>query len=132
MIIGRVMGIALVVLGATVSLAPAAAQTRSTRDTTTAYGARLTADTALAAANRHRVNNRLNNRLNNSINLRIERYTPTIATDPGTAFTVSHDDGTRTSPIGASNGLSPQTGTSVGGIRGPVAQADDAPDISRD
>lgn len=97
---GAVIAVALFPSGA------ASAQTRSTRDTATAYGARLTPDTTPAAANRHRVNNRLNNRINNRLSLRIERYTPTALADPDAAYTVSRDDGTRNNPTATAGGTS--------------------------
>ncbi|WP_298808771.1 hypothetical protein [uncultured Sphingomonas sp.] len=69
--------IALVTAVAT--LAPgilADAQTRSVRDTATAYGARLNAKGEPANLNPNRINNRVNSRLDTRLSLRIERYRP--------------------------------------------------------
>ena len=95
MTVNQVARVALIMLGLISSLGSAAAQTRSTRDTTTAYGSRMTANNEPAVVNRHRVNNRINNRLGGSIRLRIERYSPTTAANPAAAFTVSRDDAMR-------------------------------------
>lgn len=73
------------------------AQARSTRDTGTAYGARLTATDTTATVNQNRVNNRINNRLS----LRIERYRLDSITNPTAVFRSSQDDGTRSSIIAA-------------------------------
>ncbi|MCM3681444.1 MULTISPECIES: hypothetical protein [Sphingomonas] len=94
---------------ALIAVGSADAQTRSTRDTAMAYGARLTADAATVPVNRHRVNNRLSNRLDNRISLRIERYAPTVAADPGAAFTMSRDDGTHANPVDTGVGSLSQT-----------------------
>lgn len=105
----RTVGASSAIFLALVAVCSGDAQTRSTRDTATAYGARLTADAATVPVNRHRVNNRLNNRLNNRISLRIERYAPTVAANPGAAFTTSRDDGTHVNPVDTGVGSPSQT-----------------------
>lgn len=74
---------------------PAGAQTRSVRDTVTAYGARLDAKGEPANLNPNRVNNRINSRLDTRLSLRIERYRPDIANDPAAAFAVRPTDNAR-------------------------------------
>jgi len=82
----------------------AGAQTRSVRDTVTAYGARLDARGEPANLNPNRVNNRINSRLDTRLSLRIERYRPDINNDPATAFAVRPTDNAR---IGTDTTLSP-------------------------
>lgn len=82
-------------IGAVFSAAPGDAQTRSTKETAKAYGARLTADSVAGASNPLRVSNRVSSRIENRINLRIQRYNATRAADPGATFSVSRDDGTQ-------------------------------------
>lgn len=78
---------------------PATAQTRSVRDTATAYGARLTAKGAPAALNQYRVNNRVNNRIESRLSLRIERYRPDATANPTAAFQATQDDKSRSTPV---------------------------------
>ncbi len=75
------------------------AQTRSVRDTTTAYGARLNAKGQPANLNRARINNRVASRIDSRIDLRIERYRPEAAADPGAAFGTTMNDKTRITPV---------------------------------
>ncbi len=75
----------------------AGAQTRSARDTATAYGARLNAKAESADHNPNRINNRLNSRLDTRLSLRIERYRPNSTNDPAAAFAVRPTDNTRIS-----------------------------------
>lgn len=82
------------------------AQARSTSDTTTAYGARLTAPDATATVNQNRLNNRINNRLS----LRIERYRLDSVTNPTAAFQSNQDDGTR-NPVIVTPKLAEDTGS---------------------
>lgn len=84
-------------IGAVFSAEPGNAQTRSTKETARAYGARLTADSVAGASNSLRVNNRVSSRIENRINLRIQRYNATRAADPGATFSISRDDGTQRS-----------------------------------
>lgn len=106
--LGQVVRTGIMIAVALFPPSSASAQTRTTRDTATAYGARLTTDATPAAANRHRVNNRLNNRIANHLSLRIERYTPTTLANPNAAYTVSRDDGTRNNPTAVAGGTSLQ------------------------
>ena len=64
----------------------ASAQTRSARDTATAYGARLNAKGEPANLNPNRINNRVNSRLETRLSLRVERYRPDSTNDPAAAF----------------------------------------------
>ncbi len=73
----------------------AMAQTRTTRDTTTAYGARLDAKGAPADLNPNRYNNRINNRLDTRLSLRLERYRPDSVGDPTAAFAKPVTDNSR-------------------------------------
>lgn len=75
------------------------AQTHSVRDTATAYGARLNAKGQPSNLNPARINNRVASRIDNRINLRIERYRPEAAADPGAAFRTTMVDKTRTAPV---------------------------------
>lgn len=83
----------------TVAVAPASAQTRSSRDAATAYGARLDAKGIPANQNKNRINNRLESRINNRLSLRIERYQAEQTTDPTAAFGVKSDDKSRAAPV---------------------------------
>ena len=78
------------------------AQTRSTRDMATAYGARLNAKGQPANLNPARINSRVASRIDSRINLRIERYRPEAAADPGTAFLTTMVDKSRTALVIAS------------------------------
>lgn len=91
------LGIAFVL--AVVAASPAVAQTRSVRDTATAYGARLNAKGQPAALNANRVNNRIDNRLDNRLAVRVERYRPDSIDHPTATLTVAPDDGTHVSPV---------------------------------
>lgn len=83
---------------------PAAAQTRSARDTATAYGARLNAKGEPANLNPNRINNRVNSRLDTRLSLRVERYRPNSTNDPAAAFAVRATDNAR---VGTDTTLSP-------------------------
>jgi hypothetical protein len=83
---------------------PASAQTRSARDTATAYGARLNAKGEPANLNANRINNRVNSRLETRLSLRIERYRPDSTNNPAAAFTVRPTDNAR---VGTETTLSP-------------------------
>lgn len=78
---------------------PASAQTRSVRDTATAYGARLNARGLPANTNPARVNNRIPSRLDSRLSLRIERYRPEASANPTAAFQTQTDDKSRTAPV---------------------------------
>lgn len=105
---GRI--VALAAIAATMSLGvPAAAQTRSARDTATAYGARLDAKGEPADLNPNRLNNRINNRLDTRLSLRVERYRPDSTEDPAAAFAARPTDNTR---IGTETTLSPLASSS--------------------
>lgn len=88
----------------------AGAQTRSARDTATAYGARLSAKGEPANLNPNRINNRLNSRLDTRLSLRVERYRPDNTNDPAAAFAVRPTDNART---GTDTTLSPLSTTST-------------------
>lgn len=85
------------------------AQTRSARDTATAYGARLNAKGEPANLNPNRINNRVNSRLDTRLSLRIERYHPDSTNDPAAAFAVRATDNAR---VGTDTTLSPLSTTS--------------------
>lgn len=106
--IGKSSKYVWLVIGATFSVAPVDAQTRSTKETARAYGARITADSVAGTSNPLRVNNRVSGRIENRINLRIQRYNATRGADPGATFSVSRDDGTQRNP----NRLFARTGRS--------------------
>lgn len=89
--------------------AGAVAQTRTARDTATAYGARLNARGNLANLNPNRINNRVNSRLETRLSLRVERYHPDNAADPAAAFAVRTTDNAR---IGTETTLSPLSSSS--------------------
>lgn len=73
------------------------AQTRSVRDSSTAYGARLTAKGQPANLNESRINSRVNSRIDNRISLRIERYRPDTINNPTASFQTTQTDNSRTS-----------------------------------
>lgn len=91
--------------------ATAAAQTRTVRDTATAYGARLNAKGEPANLNPARINNRINSRLDTRLSLRIERYRPDSVADPTAAFAVKSTDNAR---IGTQATLAPLAASSEG------------------
>ena len=78
---------------------PAPAQTRSVRDTATAYGARLNAKGLPANTNPNRVNSRVDSRINNRLAVRSERYRPDNTDNPTAAFTAAQDDKSRSAPV---------------------------------
>lgn len=89
-------------MGGSALLGPvtARAQTRSVRDTATAYGARLNAKGLPANTNPARINNRIPSRLENRLSLRIERYRPEASANPTAAFqATTTDDKSRTTPV---------------------------------
>lgn len=90
-----------IVLALTLTVIPtvAPAQTRSTRDTATAYGARLASPDRRTDLNQRRVNNRIDSRIDNRLSLRLERYRPDTAADPAAAFRAVPDDGARRTPV---------------------------------
>jgi hypothetical protein len=73
----------------------ASGQTRSVRDTATAYGARLNARGQPANLNPARINSRLPSRLDSRLALRIERYRPNASDNPIDAFRTPTDDKSR-------------------------------------
>lgn len=77
------------------------AQTRSVRDTATAYGARLNARGLPATLNPSRVNSRIDRRIDSRLALRIERYRPDSTGNPTAAFAAPQDDKSRNAPIAA-------------------------------
>lgn len=87
----------LTTLGLTSALS--IAQTRSIRDTATAYGARLNAKGQPANLNPARINSRIASRIDSRINLRIERYRPEATADPGTAFRSTMVDKTQKAQV---------------------------------
>ena len=90
----------LVALVLAAAVVPAAiAQTRSVRDTATAYGARLDSQGQPTNLNQNRLNSRINNRIDNRLSLRIERYRPDATTNPTAAFTAAPNDKSRVSPL---------------------------------
>jgi hypothetical protein len=78
---------------------PAASQTRSVRDTATAYGARLDAKGRPANTNTNRINSRIDSRINSRLALRIERYRPDSTDNPTAAFQATQDDKSRAAPV---------------------------------
>jgi hypothetical protein len=88
------------VMAATVASA-GVAQTRSLRDTATAYGARLNARGQPANLNQNRLNNRISSRVDSRLELRIERYRPDNTNNPTAAFEVAKDDKSRAAPVTA-------------------------------
>lgn len=92
--------VALLTFGAVLPMASAAgAQTRSVRDTTTAYGARLDAKGTPVETNRTRIDSRLRSRIDNRLSLRLERYRPDTARDPAAAFRVNPDTDVHFTPV---------------------------------
>lgn len=91
----------LAMVGTTVSTT-GSAQTRSVRDTATAYGARLDAAGEPADLNRNRIDDRIDSRIANRIELRIERYRPGNSNDPAAVFEGRPDDKTRIDPVASS------------------------------
>lgn len=75
------------------------AQTRSVRDTATAYGACLDAKGLPANTNPARINNRIPSRLENRLSLRIERYRPEASANPTAAFQATTNDKSRIAPM---------------------------------
>lgn len=75
--------------------ASAVAQTRTVRDTATAYGARLDAKGEPADLNQNRYNNRINSRLDTRVKLRIERYRLDSVNDPTATFAAKITDNSR-------------------------------------
>jgi hypothetical protein len=78
---------------------PAPGQTRSVRDTETAYGARLNAKGLPANTNQTRANSRIDSRINNRLALRIERYRPDNTDNPTAALQAAQDDKSRSAPV---------------------------------
>ncbi len=108
---------ALAMLASAVPL-DAGAQTRSARDTATAYGARLNARGEPANLNPNRINDRVNNRLDTRLSLRVERYRPDSTNDPAAAFAVRATDNAR---VGTETTLSPLATTSPASSAAPQA-----------
>ncbi len=99
----------LAAAGALLVATAAGAQTRTVRETATAYGARLNAKGEPAGLNPSRINNRVNSRLETRLSLRVERYRPDSATDPAAAFAVRPTDNAR---VGTETTLSPLSSSS--------------------
>ncbi len=105
----------MVMMGA--SMPVAHAQTRSARDTATAYGARLDAKGAPATLNPNRINSRIASRIDTRLSLRIERYRPGSVEDPAAAFVTQPSDNSRVgtdatlSPLSSSASLSGNNGS---------------------
>lgn len=68
------------------------AQTTSTRDTATVYGARLTAKALPAGLDRRRTSNRVINWIDNRLSLRIDRYSPSNTNNSTAAFQTQQTD----------------------------------------
>ena len=81
--------------------APAAAQTRSARDTAITYDARLDAKSEPADLHQRWVNNRIQSRNNSRLALQVEHYRPDSTDDPVAAFRTAPDDRSRTTPLTA-------------------------------
>lgn len=73
----------------------ASAQSRTTRETATAYGARLNAKGEIQNLNPARINSRVSSRVSSRIQLRLERFIPGSSSDPASAYRVTVDDGSR-------------------------------------
>lgn len=97
--VARLIAIATVAILATT--AAGTAQTRSSRDATTVYGARLNAKGQPVGLNQARVNGRINSRLDNRLSLRIEHYRSDDTNNPTAAFRAKQDDKSRSAPITA-------------------------------
>lgn len=91
--------IAIVTLAGLIPASPGVGQTRSLRDTATAYGARLDAKGLPVTLNQRRINNRIENRINNRLSLRIERYRPDSVNNPSAGFRTAPNDGSRIAPV---------------------------------
>ena len=78
---------------------PSMAQTRTVRDTTTAYGARLNAKGQPANLNPARINGRIPSRIDTRLALRVERYRPDATDNPTAAFQTTTDDKSRIAPV---------------------------------
>jgi hypothetical protein len=102
---GRIIALA-VALSPCISVG---AQTRSARDTVTAYGARLNAKGEPVNLNPNRINNRVNSRIDTRLSLRIERYRTDSTTAPVSAFSVRQTDNAR---VGTDTTLSSLSATS--------------------
>ena len=100
----RIAVLSAVVIATFSSNTGAGAQTRSARETATAYGARLNARGEPVNLNPNRINNRVNSRLETRLSLRVERYRPNSTNDPAAAFAVRPTDNAR---IGTDTTLSP-------------------------
>lgn len=88
----------IVSLAALIAAIPVSAQTRTVRQTATAYGARLNANAEPQGLNEARWNNRVDTRLNTRLGLRIERFRVGPQADPAAAFKAPVDDRSRTAP----------------------------------
>ncbi|WP_174298513.1 hypothetical protein [Sphingomonas bacterium] len=93
----RGIGIGIVMVA--VLAGPASGQTRTVRDTATAYGARLNATGVPANTNALRLNDRTNSRIENRLSLRIERYQPDATANPTAAYKTAQSDNVRAAPI---------------------------------
>lgn len=108
-------GAVIAILAATSTLlldSAVSAQTRTVRDTATAYGARLNAKGEPAGLNPNRINNRVNSRIDARLSLRIERYRPDSTTNPAATYAVRPTDNAR---IGTETTLSPLSSTTSQG-----------------
>lgn len=108
---GKHLVVAALAIASLSFCATAAAQTRTVRDTATAYGARLNAKGEPANLNPARINNRINSRLDTRLSLRIERYRPDSVADPTAAFAVKATDNAR---VGTQATLAPLATASEG------------------
>lgn len=95
----RVLLVAPLMTAVVFPATPSFAQTRSPRQTATAYGARLNAKGQSANLNTARVNNRIASRIDTRLDLRIERYRPEAASDPTSAFKSTTNDKSRSTPV---------------------------------
>ena len=115
-----------------ISVSPAAmAQTRTVRDTATAYGARLNAKGEPADQNPLRVNSRLDTRINGRLDLRIARYRVGNAANPTAAYDVVQDDKSRQTPLGLVPGTSLPAPSPDSQQQSPPPEEDDARPGSR-
>lgn len=97
--IGTAMKLVTMTVIASFIASSGSAQTTSTRNTATTYGARLTAKGLPAGMDQRRTSNRINNRIDNRLSLRIERYRPGNTDNPTAAFETQQNDQSRTAPI---------------------------------
>lgn len=97
--IGTAMKLATMTVMIALTASAGSAQTTSTRDTATAYGARLTAKGLPAGGDQRRTSNRITNRIDNRLSLRIERYRPDSTDNPTAAFQATQNDKTRIASI---------------------------------